>query len=146
MERVVVALMALAGLLPAAGGQAESDPSVTCRLLDDPGERTYRLAVHPAGSEPVWTLSMREGEGPWIHLSLPRARPVFDEDGRASLAYRNANGGRQIELDVTPDGARLDVYVDYGLDVNIEPDLDPKVDEMNTDGPVTALECRIARP
>ncbi len=32
--------------------------------------------------------------------------------------------------------SRLDVYVDYGLDVNIEPDLDPDVDRMNTEGPL----------
>ena len=48
-----------------------------------------------------------------------------------------------MSLDVTPAGSRLDVYVDYGLDVNIEPDLSPDVDVMNTNGPLTTVECRV---
>lgn len=118
---------------------------VTCLVHDDARGRVYRLA-RPAGKGvPAWTLSMREGDGEWTHLALPGAEPAFGDD-TVSLRFRNANGGRQIELDVAPTGSRLDVYVDYGLDVNIEPDLDPDVDEMNTGGPITALDCTIARP
>ena len=49
-----------------------------------------------------------------------------------------------MTLDVASDHARLDVYVDHGLEVNIEPDLDPAVDRMNTNGPLTALDCTVA--
>ena len=59
------------------------------------------------------------------------------------LSFRNANGGRQVELEVTAGAARLDVYVDYGLEVNIDADLDPDVDRMNTEGPLTDLSCQV---
>ena len=42
-------------------------------------------------------------------------------------------------------GSRLEVWVDYGLEVNVEPDLDPHVDRLNTDGPLTAIDCAIDR-
>jgi hypothetical protein len=61
----------------------------------------------------------------------------------ASLVFRNANGGRQVELDVKPGAARLDIFVDYGLDVNIDADLDPDVDRMNTEGPLADLSCQV---
>lgn len=92
-----------------------------------------------------WRLSYRDREHPrWIRVALEGAAPDISER-TATLQYRNANGGRQVDLDVAPGRARLDVYVDYGLDVNIEPDLDPDVDRMNTEGPLTTLECRITR-
>jgi hypothetical protein len=94
----------------------------------------------------AWRLSYRDREHPqWIRLALPGAAPEI-VGGTARLRYRNANGGRQIELDVSAGTARLDVYVDYGLDVNIDPDLDPEVDRMNTEGPLSAITCRVVRP
>jgi hypothetical protein len=96
----------------------------------------------PAADRP-WRLSYRDREHPqWVRLWLPGATPEIGE-GTARVKYRNANGGRQVELEVTPAGSRLDVYVDYGLDVNIEPDLSPDVDLMNTNGPLTSLQCRV---
>jgi hypothetical protein len=105
----------------------------------------YVLDQTPGSADPVWRLSLKERESgeKWIRLALPGAEPVFG-DGTARLSFRNGNGGRQVALDVTPQGARLDVFVDYGLDVNIEPDLDPEVDRMSTGGPITALTCRVA--
>jgi hypothetical protein len=48
-----------------------------------------------------------------------------------------------VTLDVKQDHASLEVFVDHGLEVNIEPDLDPAVDRMNTNGLITALDCRV---
>jgi hypothetical protein len=98
-----------------------------------------------SGEADVWRLSMqdRESGAKWIRLALPGAAPAI-ADGDASVRYKNANGGRQVTLDVAKDHARLDVYVDHGLEVNIEPDLDPAVDRMNTNGPLTALDCTVA--
>ena len=112
------------GMGPAAGREF---------VLDRP------LADHP------WRLSYRDTEHPrWIRVTLDGAAPVIDER-TATLSYRNANGGRQVTLVVAGTASRLDVYVDYGLDVNIDPDLNPEIDRMNTDGPLTTLECRIER-
>ena len=78
-------------------------------------------------------------------MRLPGAAPVIS-DGHATLDFHNANGGRQITLAVTPSGASLEVYVDYGLEVNIDPNLDPDVDRLNTGGPLTAIDCTVSPP
>jgi hypothetical protein len=87
---------------------------------------------------------MRDAESGerWIRLALRGAEPNLAV-GTASLTFKNANGGRQVTLDVTPARASLDVFVDHGLEVNIEPDLDPAVDRMNTNGPLTSLDCAV---
>jgi hypothetical protein len=131
-------------LLAASLALAAEAPSVTCELTADPRGRVYVLDRATGSATSVWRLSLRErasGEK-WIRLALPGAEPTFG-NGTARLSFRNGNGGRQIALDVTPQGARLDVFVDFGLDVNIEPDLDPDVDRMSTGGPVTSLTCRV---
>lgn len=136
------ALIGMLLFLVAAGQPpAGLSPVVECRVAGDERAREYRL--ERKGED--WILSMREGSGRWIRLALPNAEPRFGEDSM-TLEYRNANGGRQIEMSVAPGASRLDVYVDYGLDVNIEPDLDPAVDEMNTEGPLTSLDCSVHRP
>jgi hypothetical protein len=120
--------------------------SLTCHVREDARTRVYVLEATDSGQK-AWRLAMQDGEsaGKWIRLALPGAAPVFG-DGTASLSYKNANGGRQVSVDVARDHARLDVYVDHGLEVNIEPDLDPAVDRMNTNGPLTALDCTVTRP
>ena len=134
---------------PAARGE-DAPATVTCRVRDDGRGREFVLrqagSPSPAGGAAVqsWQLSMRDSETneAWIDLRLPGARPAITHTS-ATLSYRNANGGRQVDLDVSAAGARLDVWVDHGLDVNIEPDLDPRVDRLNTDGALTALQCAI---
>jgi hypothetical protein len=123
---------------------AADTPSVTCELAADPRGRVYVLDRATGPATAVWRLSLRERASgdKWIRLALPGAEPIFG-NGTARLSFRNGNGGRQVALDLTPEGARLDVFVDYGLDVNIEPDLDPDVDRMSTGGPVTSLTCRV---
>jgi hypothetical protein len=132
--------VALIGVLLAV---APGAPSVTCRARDAVQSRVFVL--EPAGPDSTaWRLSMqdRESGAKWIRLALPGAQPAIS-DGTASLRYKNANGGRQVTLNVAKDHASLDVYVDHGLEVNIEPDLDPAVDRMNTNGPLTALDCTV---
>jgi len=130
-------MMALGGVLITLGLQ------VVCTGTGQADGREYVLD-RPAADRP-WRLSYRDREHPqWIRVTLAGAAPDIG-DRTATLRYRNANGGRQVELDVTPAGSRLDVYVDYGLDVNIDPDLNPDVDRMNTDGPLTTLQCRVMR-
>jgi hypothetical protein len=142
----MVAILALSPGPGAAPGlpQGASGVAVTCQLDETAGGGVYRLSQADEGGADSWTLSMRRRTGParWIRLALPNARPLVGDD-TFQLHYRNANGGRQIDIEVSPAGATLDVYVDYGLDVNIEPDLDPDVDQMNTQGPTEALTCTI---
>ena len=120
--------------------QAPSPPSVVrCEGRERAAGREFVLE-RPATA---WQLRYRDREHPrWITLTLPGASPTFAA-GTARLQFRNANGGRQVELDVKPGTARIDIYVDYGLDVNIDPDLDPDVDRLNTEGPLTDLSCQV---
>jgi len=120
--------------------QPAADPSVSCRVKGDPSARVFRLES-VGGS---WRLSFRKRETGerWVRLALPNAKPVIGRDS-VRLSYRNANGGRQVDLAATPETSSLDVWVDHGLEVNIEPDLDPEVDLMNTNGPLAGVRCSI---
>jgi hypothetical protein len=121
------------------------DPVVTCRVLDDARSRTFVLDRSAPAAD--WRISMqdRDSAGKWIRLTLRGASPIFG-DGTASLTYANANGGRRVVMQASASRSRLEIDVDYGLEVNIEPDLDPAVDRMNTGGALTALECRVGPP
>ena len=143
-----VALCAILGVSAprAAVGGEDAPAAVTCRVPGDARQREY--ALRQAGIGAVgrgWQLSMREKENgsAWVDLRLPGAKPVITGTA-AKLSYRNANGGRLVELDVSADRSRLEVWVDHALEVNIEPDLDPRVDRLNTEGPLTALQCSIS--
>ena len=61
-----------------------------------------------------------------------------------TLSYETLNGGRDVEWRVTPSGATLDVHANFELEVNIEADLDPRVELMNTEGTLSRLMCEIA--
>ena len=133
---MVVLIVWLSLQAPAAG----SKPHVACTGEGAAAGREFRLEQVASGT---WQLRYRDREHPrWIALALPGAAPVFSA-GSARLQFRNANGGRQVDVDVVPGKARLDIYVDYGLDVNIDAGLDPEVDRMNTDGPLTTLDCQV---
>lgn len=133
--------MLCAGWLAAGAALAQPAPSeVTCTVPDDLLQREYRLH-RDAGT---WRLAFRSRDtrDVWIALELPRAQPVLTAT-EVTLSYRNANGGRQVRLEVTPGRRVLDVWVDHGLEVNIEPDLDPRIDLMSTDGPIDDVRCVI---
>jgi len=83
--------------------------------------------------------SRRTGPSP-VRLPLPGARPEI-RDGRLTLEFKTLNGGRDVEWSIGLSSARLDVHANFELEVNIEPDLDPRVELMNTDGPLTRLSC-----
>jgi len=143
MTRRTVPVICAAAMIATMGAIARADPaySVTCRLAEDPAARVWTL--EPAGTG--WRLSFRGAEtrqAP-VRLALPGARPDVTPSA-ARLSYKNANGGRQVELALgSGQAARFEVWVDHGLEVNIEPDLDPRVDLMNTHGPLEGVQCTI---
>jgi hypothetical protein len=149
------ALVALVCAVVLARAAHAGDPpsTVTCRVRDDARRREFVLRpadparAAAAATATRWRLSMRDAEskGAWIDLLLPGATPALTAS-TARLSYRNSNGGRQVDLEVSPAGSRLEVWVDHGLEVNIDPDLDPRVDRLNTDGPIAAVECTIGAP
>ena len=47
---------------------------------------------------------------------------------RSASSAKSANGGRSVEWRITNGPSTLDLYVNHGLEVNVERDLDPAVD------------------
>lgn len=119
------------------------DTVVRCRVKKDRDSRVYELRRR-AGDEPAWSIAMRSnraGSAPVV-LPLPDAAPSVTE-GEMSLRYRTSNGGRDLEWHVSPSRATLTLHANYELEVNIEPDLDPRVELMNTEGRLQDLACDV---
>lgn len=117
---------------------------VICTVLDDTDKRVYRLRENRKDNAPAWTLSLNslKTKSKWIQISLYGAAPVIN-DKQVLLSYQTANGGKLVDFRVTPKSVYLDVYVSYELEVNVEVDLSPEVDLLNTEGPLTNLECHV---
>jgi hypothetical protein len=133
----LVSLVVL-GSIPQAAAQ-DPAPRVTCGASGDPESRSWVLEQMSGR----WQLSYtsRTATRP-VRLALPAAQPEITAN-TARLEYKNANGGRQVDLRVGGGPSALEVWVDHGLEVNIEPDLDPRVDDMNTHGPLQGVQCTI---
>ena len=125
-----------------------SDPPVPiarCSVTGDAHGRVYELQRSADGDRAGWQIVLRSreaGNNP-VALRLPDAKPTVT-DRHLALEYRTLNGGRTVTWKV--DGARgtLDVYTNFELEVNVDADLDPRVELMNTDGPITNLSCAMA--
>jgi hypothetical protein len=121
-------------------------PVVRCSVTGDAQARVYELQRPGATDRAPWQMIMRSREAGTtpVILRLPDAKPVVGE-GRVDLEYRTLNGGRKVTWKVeAAGGATLDVYTNFELEVNVDADLDPRVELMNTEGPITNLSCAIA--
>jgi hypothetical protein len=119
---------------------ATADTVATCRVPNDPQDRIWSLER----ATPAWRVvfSARSLDKPRVELPLASAQPVITAE-QIRLSYASANGGRSIEWVIVNGPSTLDLRVNHGLEVNVERDLDPAVDLMNTDGPIDPL-CSIA--
>ena len=118
--------------------QVAAGPVATCRVPGDPQQRTWILERRDA----AWRIVFRSRalDKPQVILLIPNAAPVISES-EIRVSHQSANGGRTIEWRVADGASTLDLYVNHGLEVNVEADLDPAVDLMNTDGPLEVI-CR----
>ena len=112
--------------------QVAAGPVATCRAPGDSQQRTWILERRDA----AWRIVFRSRalDKPHVVLAIPNAAPVIG-DNEIRVSHTSANGGRTIEWRITNGPSTLDLYVNHGLEVNVEADLDPAVDLMNTDGP-----------
>jgi hypothetical protein len=122
----------LAALLLAAQVAAVQTVA-TCRAPDDPQQRAWSLARR----NDAWLVvfQSRALDKPSVQLPLPDAAPQVSAN-MTRIAYKSANGGRTVDWTIADGPSTLDLYVSHGLEVNVEPDLDPAVDLMNTEGPI----------
>ncbi len=120
---------------------AAADTVATCRAPDDPQQRSWSLARRNGG----WLVVFRSRalDRPTVELPLPNAAPQISAT-MTRVAYQSANGGRSIDWTIADGPSTIDVYVSHGLEVNVEPDLDPSVDLMNTEGAMQVV-CQLSR-
>src|SRR5688572_27052551 len=113
--------------------QVASGPVATCRTPGDSQQRTWILERQDA----AWRIVFRSRglDKPQVVLAIPNAAPVINEN-EIRVSHKSANGGRTVEWRITNGPSTLDLYVNHGLEVNVEADLDPAVDLMNTDGSI----------
>ena len=128
---------------------APTPPAIvtTCRAAEDPAGREWSLAREGPSDSSRWVLLFRRGTAPSapVRLPLPSAAPTVSAE-RVELDFHSANGGRSVTLSAGAAGpSRLDVFVNFELEVNVERDLDRAVDAMNTEGPIT-VTCTFAAP
>lgn len=134
--------MMLAALI-IAGQVTTVDTVATCRVPNDPQQRTWSLErATPSTWRVVFTS--RSLDKPRVELPLGSAQPEISQS-RITLSYASANGGRAIDWRITEGFSTIDLRVSHGLEVNVERDLDPAVDLMNTEGLVSVV-CDVVRP
>jgi opacity protein-like surface antigen len=116
---------------------AGAETLATCRAPDDSQQRTWSLARRDGAYLVVFRS--RALDQPQVELRLPGVSPLVGA-GETRVSFTSANGGRSLEWRIAKDDSTLDLYVNHGLEVNVEADLDPAVDLMNTEGPI-AVQC-----
>jgi hypothetical protein len=112
----------------------DPDTVATCRAAGDPQQRTWSLARR--NGEWLVIYMSRALDQPQVELRLPGETPSIAA-GETRVSFKSANGGRSVEWRIAGEQSTLDLYVNHGLEVNVEADLDPAVDHMNTDGALT---------
>lgn len=132
---IIAALLFAAQVTPA-------ETVATCRVPSDPQQRTWSLErVAPSAWRVVFTAPSLDK--PRVELPLAEAQPAIS-GSRITLAYASANGGRALDWRIVDGFSTIDLRVSHGLEVNVERDLDPAVDVMNTDG-VLSVVCNVMR-
>lgn len=122
---------------------ATAETVATCRAPNDPQQRTWSLERLPSS----WRIAFSSTalDRPRVTLPIPLPPHSADASGVITLKYASANGGRRIEWTITNGPSTLDLHVNHGLEVNVERDLDPAVELMNTEGVLT-VNCSIVEP
>jgi opacity protein-like surface antigen len=128
-------------LLAAVVFQATVGQTVAlCRVPGDPQQRVWSLE---RAAPEAWRVvfSSTSLDKPRVELPLASAQPTIT-DSKITLTFASSNGGRALEWTITNGPSKLDLRVNHGLEVNVERDLDPAVDLMNTEGEI-AVNCSI---
>jgi hypothetical protein len=139
LRAVNVALLASA-LQPAA-----PIPVAECMIDADPERRVYQLVDFGTRRDPQWWLTLRSQSlgDRVVELPLPDAQIERGAD-RLRLTSASKNGGLAVDLVAEPEASRLEVIVNFELEVNVYRDLSPEVERMNTES-AASMRCRVLR-
>jgi hypothetical protein len=118
---------------------AAAETVATCHIPDDPQQRTWTLERVADAWRAVFTS--KSLDKPRVELPLLNAALAVPPTG-LDLFYATANGGLRVDWKITNGPSTLDLHVNHGLEVNVQRDLDPAVDLMNTEGPI-AVQCSV---
>ena len=137
----VVPLLVLFGLF-GSSVLADETRQVRCKEIgEESRKRVYALIQH----DDRWHLIYKSKSHPeWIRLPLLRSKPQIGES-TLQLDYMSPLGGVRIEWSVRGKTGSLFVSNNHELEVN-DPDyedLDPEIDEMNTESTLENLSCEI---
>ena len=113
-------------------------PVATCRSVGADPARTWRFEKPGAR----WQVSHWRGDEPTdvARVLLPASAEVAFTTDAVHVRGKTSNGGIDVTLEGTPQAARLDIYVSYELEVNVDTSLTPKIDDLNTEG-LVAVRC-----
>ena len=118
----------------------QSTPQATCRSVGLDPVRTWQFdRLGSTWRVTHWRGTANEGA---TRLSLPANAAVRLSNEVVSIKARTSNGGIDVALSGTPAQARLDIYVSYELEVNVDTSLTPAIDELNTEGPI-GVRCEV---
>ncbi len=124
---------------------AAAQPVANCSTPNDPQGRQWTLERPATGApDAPWRVIFRSRalDQRQTELRVPRTEPAMTADS-VTLTFTSANGGLNIDWRATTGASTIDIYVNFGLEVNVDADLDPAVEAMNTQGPI-AVVCTLS--
>ena len=118
----------------------QTSPVATCRSVGLDPARTWQ--IRRAGE--VWEVAHWRGTASErsTRVALPASASVQLTGTLVRVRARTSNGGIDVSLTGSPAQARLDIYVSYELEVNVDASLTPAIDELDTDGPI-GVRCEV---
>ena len=127
-----------------SGSQSSTGAARLECVLPEPDGRVYRLVDRGSSSSPRWWLTLNAPSPGKRQVELPLAEAQVDlsRPGALSLVNKSLNGGLTVLIQPESGAYRLDVFVNFELEVNVWRDLSPDVEAMNTDGPRLDATCR----
>ena len=130
----------MASRVDLAAATTQSDGTAVCTSIGLDPPRTWRFEKQGQTWQVVhWRGADRQHA---VKLAMPanaRARLATDV---VDFKARTSNGGIDVSLSGSPNDARLDIYVSYELEVNVDTSLTPSIDELNTEGAI-GVRCTV---
>ena len=118
----------------------QAGPGATCRTVGLDTPRTWQFRRAGATWEVVHWRGTDIKQA--TRVALPASASVRLTRDEVSVKARTSNGGIDVTLTGAAAQARLDIYVSYELEVNVDASLTPAIDDLNTDGPI-GVRCEV---
>jgi hypothetical protein len=136
-------LVVVSLLLMVARARVAPTTVAECAAPGDADERVFHLVDRGGDAHPRWWMTLQSRRLGARTVDLPLADAQVERSASSlAVSSRSRNGGLAVALRAG-DRSSLDVFVNFELEVNVWRDLSPDVEQMNTDGPLADVQCRI---